>query len=203
AETRFASLTFENDFFAGYDRHYTNGVQLALLADLRNAPEWIRDASADPQAVVAIGQRIYTPTNTDVAHPDPGDRPYAGWLYAMGDLRTRAGPTIDHLTVALGIVGPASGARETQNNVHSALAEQPSLGWDTQVRNRPTFMAGYERAWPKVAQGSFGSHQYDVALRVGGALGTPMTYADVGAVLRFGSHLPNDIPVTHISLGPP
>jgi len=203
ADTRFASLTFENDFFAGYDRHYTNGVQLAVLADLANAPQWLRDASADPQAVVAIGQRIYTPTNTDVAIPDPNDRPYAGWLYVMGDLRTRAGSTIDHLTVALGVVGPASGARETQNNVHSVLGEQSSLGWDTQVRNGPTFMAGYERAWPKVAQGGLGSHQFDVALRVGGMVGTPLTYADAGAVFRIGSHLPNDLPVTHISLGPP
>ena len=30
-----------------------------------------------------------------------------------------------------------------------------------------------------------------------------LTYADAGAVLRYGSHLPTDLPVTHISLGPP
>src|ERR1700745_1103985 len=75
AETRFASFTFENDFFAGYDRHYTNGVQLALLADLDKAPDWLRSLSADPQMVVAIGQRIYTPANTSLAIPDPNDRP--------------------------------------------------------------------------------------------------------------------------------
>ncbi len=38
---RFASFTFENDFFAGYDRHYTNGVQLAALVDLDEAPPWL------------------------------------------------------------------------------------------------------------------------------------------------------------------
>jgi len=46
------SLTIENDFFAGYDHHYTNGVQAAFVAT--------------PSTVFAAGQRIYTPTNTEI-----------------------------------------------------------------------------------------------------------------------------------------
>ena len=203
AETRFTSFTFENDFFAGYDKHYTNGVQAAFLADLDGAPNWLRWLTADPQAVIAVGQRIYTPTDTDVRIPQPHDRPYAGWLYVMGDLRTVAAPTIDHLTVTAGMVGPASGARRTQNGIHRLLHGSAAEGWDTQVRNRATLMAGYERAWPRVAQGAFGNRQVDLSLRAAANAGTPFTYADVGAILRYGSHLPSDIPVTHISLGPP
>jgi hypothetical protein len=202
AETRFTSFTFENDFFAGYDKHYTNGMQAAFLADLRGTPDWLRSLSADPRAVVAIGQRIYTPTNTDIAIPEPYDRPYAGWVYVMGDLQTRAWPTIDHLTVTVGMVGPASGAREAQNNVHHVTRGASAKGWDTQVRNRATLMAGYERAWPRVVQGSFANRQFDLSLRTAATVGTPLTYADVGAVLRYGSNLPSDLPVTHISLGP-
>jgi hypothetical protein len=205
---RFASFTFENDFFAGYDKHYTNGMQLAFLADVAAAPAALRNVaplrwSADPQAVVAIGQRIYTPANTDITPPDPNDRPYAGWLYLMTDLRTRAEPTIDHLTITVGMVGPASGARQTQDFIHTALGEVESKGWDTQVRNRATFMAGFERAWPGVVSGGFAGTSYDLATRVGVTVGTPMTYADAGAVLRYGRNLPADLPVTHISLGPP
>ena len=208
AAPSFTSFTFENDFFAGYDRHYTNGLQLAFLADLASAPEGLRNAaplrwSADPQAVVAFGQRIYTPANTDINPPNSDDRPYAGWLYAMTDVRTRAAPTVDHLTITLGMVGPASGARQTQNFVHDALNEPRSAGWDTQVRNRATFMAGFERAWPGVVYGGFAGNSYDIATRVGVNVGTPMTYADAGAVLRYGRNLPADLPVTHISLGPP
>lgn len=203
ADGRFVSFTFENDFFAGYDRHYTNGVQLASLVDLAGSPGWLRSMSADRQAVVAIGQRMYTPANTDIAIPDPGDRPYAGWAYAMADLRTRGAPTIDHLTATLGVVGPASLGRRTQDLVHQVLSEPASKGWDTQVRNRPTLMLGYERAWPAVMQARFDGHAVDLAVRVGGSVGTPLTYASTGAVLRFGSDLPADLPVTHISLGPP
>ena len=203
ADTRFASFTLENDFFAGYDRHYTNGVQLALLADLEKAPAWLRSLSADPQMVVAIGQRIYTPTNTDLPIPDRGDRPYAGWAYVMGDLRTRNAPTIDHLSVTLGAVGPASGARQAQDDVHHLIGERSPKGWDTQVRNQPTLMFGYERAWPEVLQARFGDHQTDLGLRSGVSVGTPLTYAEAGAVLRYGDNLPTDLPVTHVSLGPP
>lgn len=203
AETRFASFTFENDFFVGSDRHYTNGVQAAFLTDLERAPQWLRSLSADPQAVFAVGQRIYTPADTSVEPPDPNDRPYAGWAYLMGDVRTRANGTIDHLTVAVGVVGPASGARQTQNGVHRLLGDDRARGWDGQVRNRPTFMAGYERAWPAVLQGVLGSRHWDLALRAGAMAGTPLTYANTGAVLRYGSNLPTDVPVTHISLGPP
>lgn len=205
---RLASFTFENDFFAGYDRHYTNGVQLAFLADIAAAPEALRAASplrwsADPQAVVAVGQRIYTPADTDIESPDPHDRPYAGWLYAMTDVRTRAAPTIDHLTVTVGVAGPASLARQSQDLVHRMLGEPGAKGWDSQVRNRPTVMAAFERAWPAVASGALGSGRFDLALRAGASVGTPLTYAGAGAVLRYGRNLPSDLPVTHISLGPP
>lgn len=203
AETHFTSFTFENDFFAGYDKHYTNGVQAAFLTSLDGAPAWLRSMSADPQAVFAIGQRMYTPTDKDLRIPDANDRPYAGWAYVMGDLRTRAAPTIDHLTVTLGMVGPASGARQTQNNVHSLLGDDIAKGWDTQVRNRATLMVGYERAWPAVLQGPIGNREADLSLRAAATVGTPLTYADAGAVLRYGSNLPSDLPVTHISLGPP
>src|SRR5262245_45735390 len=85
---RLASITIENDFFAGYDLHYTNGIQAAFLVDRADMPTFLRALppvrwSTDPQVVVAIGQRIYTPADTDVEVADPGDRPYAGWLYLM------------------------------------------------------------------------------------------------------------------------
>lgn len=205
---RLASLTFENDFFAGYDRHYTNGIQAAFLADRSDMPSLLRALppltwSSEPQVVVAIGQRIYTPADTDSETPFPGDRPYAGWLYAMADVRTRSGTTTDHLTASLGVVGPASLGRQTQDAAHDLLGRERPRGWDTQLRNELTVMLGYERAWRDVAAGSFGGQRYDVSLRAGGALGNAFTYASTGAVLRYGRHLPSDLPVTHISLGPP
>ena len=116
AAPRFVSFTFENDFFAGYDRHYTNGLQAAWLVDRGELPDFLASMppvrwSADPQVVVAVGQRIYTPADIDREEADPNDRPYAGWLYLLADVRTRSGATIDHVTAGVGMVGPAAGGR--------------------------------------------------------------------------------------------
>ena len=204
---RFVSLTFENDFFAGYDRHYTNGLQAAWLVDRDGLPGCVRDLaparwSADQSIVVALGQRIYTPVDLERKHPDPSDRPYAGWLYLLADVRTRDGPVVDHVTAGIGVIGPASGARHVQDFAHRALGQERAQGWDTQLDNRATAMLGFERAWTRVASGRSAGHDYDVAVRAGGMLGNALTYASAGAVVRYGVNLPADIPTTHISLGP-
>lgn len=150
-----------------------------------------------------MGQRIFTPTKTYLDPPDPRDRPYAGWLYVMGDWRTRVEPTVDHLTVTVGVVGPGSLARQAQDLVHHVLNEAPSAGWSSQLHSEPTAMVAYERAWPAIARGALGAASYDVSTRVGASVGTPLTYASAGTVFRYGNYLPLDLPVTHISLGPP
>ena len=202
-----ASITIENDFFAGFDQHYTNGIQAAFLADVDAMPQALRAAtplawSADPQAVVALGQRMYTPANSDRDVPDPRDRPYAGWLYLMTDVRTRADHVIDHVTATVGLVGPGSGAAGTQDWFHRLTREPRSRGWSAQLHDEPTLMLAFERAWPGLAHACVGEERVDLALRAGATAGTPFTYAAAGAVLRFGRHLPSDLPTTHISLGP-
>jgi hypothetical protein len=184
---RFVSLTIDNDFFAGADSHYTNGFQVA----------WTRDR----ELMFAVGQRMYTPTNKAAVHPDPLDRPYAGWLYLLADLTTRSDNVIDHMTFSIGVIGPASLARQTQSAVHHVLGTDRANGWDSQLGTEPALMAAFERTWPKVLAANDG--RWDVALRAGATLGNVLTYANAGIVARWGRNLPNDIPVNHISIGPP
>src|SRR4051794_5086452 len=101
---RFASFTIENDFFAGQDRHYTNGLQAAFVTPMASLPRGLRalppfDRSVEPDVVLAVGQRIYTPDDTHRATPDPRDRPYAGWAYVLADVATRREGTLDHVTL--------------------------------------------------------------------------------------------------------
>jgi hypothetical protein len=206
---RFASVTIENDFFVGFDRHYTNGLQVAFLVETAALPGALREAapfswSADPDLVVAIGQRLFTPDDKSRRHPDPADRPYAGWLYFLADIRVRSDARVaDHLTASLGVVGPSALGRQAQNNVHDALGMDPARGWDDQVSDTVAAFVAYERAWPAALQGAFGDGRVDASPRVSASLGNALTYASAGAVLRYGSVLPRDLPATHISLGPP
>lgn len=198
-ERRFASLTFENDFFVGFDRHYTNGVQAAFLVDVPPLLAW----SDERKMVLAFGQRIFTPEDTSRRVPDPGDRPYAAWLYALADLRVRTGVVVDHVTATVGVVGPSARGRQVQNGFHHATGRDPARGWDAQVRNEAAVTIGYERAWPGATSATIAGLPYDISPRVGVTLGNVLTYASAGAVVRYGSALPSDLPTTHISLGPP
>lgn len=205
---RLASVTIENDFFAGYDRHYTNGIQAAFLVDKAELPAALRalpplSRSAERDVVLAIGQRIYTPTDTSAETPDPADRPFAGWLYVMADVKATSGSTVDHFTASLGVVGPASLGRYTHKAAHELFDAKPPNGWSHQLRNELTVLLGYERAWRDVAGGELAGRRFDLSVRAGGALGNAYTYASAGAVLRYGEGLPSDLPATHISLGPP
>lgn len=204
---RFVSFTLENDFFAGYDRHYTNGLQAAWLVDRSDLPRILRSAppvrwSADPEFVVAIGQRIYTPVDIERDIPDPADRPYAGWLYLLADVRTQNGAIVDHVTAGVGVVGPASGARWTQDLAHRVMGQERAHGWSAQLENEPTVMLGFERTWIAVAAGHLGRRSFDVSPRAGAMLGNALTYANLGLVARYGENLPDDVPAGHISLGP-
>lgn len=206
--TTFVSLTVDNDFFAGFDRHYTNGVQLAFSADARKLPESLQLLpplrwSAEPRFTFSVGQRIYTPADKERADPDPLDRPYAGWLYALAEVRTRTGPTVDHVQASVGIIGPASLAEQTQNSYHSLIGAERARGWDAQLDNEPALLIGYERAWPALVRASLKAVDADFTPRAGVTAGNVFTYASSGIVARLGSNLPDDFPATYVSLGPP
>lgn len=202
-----ATLTLDNDFFAGFDRHYTNGFQLAVLANTASLPRPVLalqpfGAAVDSQYTFAVGQRIYTPADTTTDFADPQDRPYAGWLYALVEFRTRRVHVLDHFMVSVGVVGPASLGRQAQNAIHRVLGEEDSRGWNAQLRNEPGLLLAYERAWPAIASASIDRLEVDFTPRVGATAGNVFTYASAGAIARLGRNLPDDFPASHISLGP-
>jgi hypothetical protein len=208
AEPTFVTVTVDNDWFAAGDRHYTSGSHVAFARDLDTLPESVRGLppfrwSADRTAVFAIGQRVYTPGNTNPKPGEPPDRPYAGWIYLQGDVRTQVGPVVDHLNATVGFIGPAAGAKQFQRIWHHILGSREFDGWDDQLRSEPTLSVGYSRAWTGLFARSMSQQTFDVSPYAGVTLGTPYTYANAGVVARFGRMLPDDLPVVAVSLGPP
>jgi lipid A 3-O-deacylase len=156
------TLVTENDkYFAGTDRHYTNGLKLSFLGTTRldESPDFIRgitklipslrqDASRQLYKVgVSLGQNIYTPGDTEAAIPDPADRPYAGWLYTSIDLQAKSldGKMLRMVEIAFGVVGPAALGREFQNGFHDIIHVPHANGWDYQLKNEPGLMISWER----------------------------------------------------------
>src|SRR5258708_7412822 len=142
---RYLSITIDNDLFVGGDSHYTDGIQVAALLDRQSLPAWLVEGtpirwSVDPGIMFAVGQRIYTPADTDAVHPDPRDRPYAGWLYLLADLKTRSDAAIDHLSFSVGVIGPASLAGPDQSQAHPPVDSENSPRWGAHHRTEPALV---------------------------------------------------------------
>ncbi len=195
------SASLENDIFSGEDDNYTNGVRFAYLSAENDIPGWIkRGANAVPlfsrqghkRWHVAVGQSMFTPSNISVRAPQPEDQPYAGWLYGSVGLISDTGNRLDNLQLTLGVVGPASGAGETQDFVHHVTGSPDPQGWGTQLKNEPGVVLTYERKWRGIYEFSPFGWGVDITPSVGGSLGNVYTHAAIGTVVRFGYDLPSD-----------
>jgi len=207
------SIKFENDLFAGTDRHYTNGLRISWLSpEGGTAYEPLQQVESVLQTVAqkydrdktrfgwAVGQDIFTPEDRSRTDLIEDDRPYAGWLYGALSLHTvtadRANTqrkTSESVELSLGVVGPQALGEEAQDFVHEVRLIDAFEGWDHQLRTEPGVMLRYERKWrfrDPVPHGQF--LEADWIPRAGFSLGNVMTHAGVGASVRMGYNLPRN-----------
>jgi hypothetical protein len=208
SQSTFVTLTTDNDWFAHQDRHYTSGSHVAFVKPIDTLPESVRNFaplawSADRNVVLAVGQRLYTPGNLNPKPEEPLDRPFAGWIYLQGDIRTRTGAVVDTLSTSVGYIGPAAGGRQLQKLSHHLFHAREYQGWEHQLRSEPTLQIGFERAWPALLRSGAGSIAFDLSPYAGAVAGNVYTYGNSGLIARFGRNLPDDLPVAQVALGTP
>lgn len=205
------SFVSENDkYFAGTDRHYTNGLKISFLGETRldESPALVQkiaeyvptlnSQTAKEQTYkvgVSLGQNIYTPTNTDTTAPLPNDRPYAGWLYGALTFQAQSDDArlLRVVELTLGIVGPSALGRQAQNDVHNILGLDHANGWANQLHNEPGLLLTWERRYNvgKVVLPLFGLES-DLIGRGGISLGNIRTNVATGFAIRLGWRLPAD-----------
>ena len=186
-------LTWENDLFAGQDRHYTNGLEVSLSGplDLDCSPALLGGRRREWE--LALGQQIYTPGDTSAPTPDPADRPYAGLAYLRLGV-TRRDPTVevrDRLELTLGFVGPASGAEAAQRRVHRLTGSSQTQGWAHQLRQEPAVALRYTVS-PRLARGQALGLDADLTADLELALGNLSTHVRAGGLLRVGLRVPDE-----------
>lgn len=198
------SIVVENDYFAGTDQEYTNGFRVAYLrpkgnvsdvtALLARAVLGIKD-QRKLYGGIAFGQNLYTPSDTTQAAPQPGDHPYAGWLYmelaAIADDDTH----VETVTANLGIVGPLALGEFVQNTFHQMIDSDISQGWNNQLSNEPGLIISYDKTFRPFKEQTR-PWGFDVLPSAGFSLGNVLTQGTAGMTLRLGPDLEND-------LGPP
>ena len=92
---------------------------------------------------------------------------------------------------AVGVVGPASGARETQELIHWWTESPEPKGWDTQLSNELLLNVGYLYDYRLFRQVKHGVNGFDISTGFGAGLGNYITNAQGSAIIRFGRDIPD------------
>lgn len=205
---------FENDWFGGTDRHYTNGMKFSwLFADLNG---WGRDGwrknfldslpfinrpGGQKNFGLALGQNIYTPQDQDAFVPDPTDRPYAGWSYLEFSFLTKTETVADVFSFQLGMVGRHSYAQDLQKVFHEWINNSQPNGWPHQLHDEFGLNIVYERKWRLYGRALNNLLGIDFVPHAGVSVGNVQTYANAGGTVRLGFNLPSDFAVQLIRPG--
>lgn len=160
------------------------------------------DSNVTPtqNVVVKFGQSIFTPKDPEQKDLVPNDRPFAGLLFVgMSWNRRKRKPqstweTLDTREVTLGLIGPGSLAKETQNYFHDLIKSERFLGWDHQLRNEPAIQLATDRKLKQFRSESaiIPGFSADTISSLGLRLGNIETSFSVGIEGRLGWNIPND-----------
>ncbi len=200
AERGRITLMQENDAltFSPTDRWYTQGFALTYLSTPVAGPafDWMfpttwtaPNAPRTRRFEVSLGQTIFTPVDLRRNPPDPTDRPFAGWLYVgLGWNQETNRRVLDHLELQVGVIGPASLAREVQTGYHKLLNQIDPPGWSYQLKNEPGVVLSYEHKW-RIGAPIGAGLAIDFIPEFGGSLGNVYTYGQIGGMVRIGRNL--------------
>lgn len=205
-----ASFTWDNDILIGEDGAYTNGIYASIYnvyPDYKypsykysqgDTPWYFKtqryllpDTKSKKYVEVHnFGQIMFTPSDISQTIPGPGDGLYAGVLFWNASLLMANDDYADIASMLLGVVGPLSGAEQTQKLVHEITDSTEPQGWDSQLDNELVFMFSRGRFWRNYVS-KFDSIEIDW---VGGAeaeLGTMSTAINGSVYVRLGENLAN------------
>jgi hypothetical protein len=208
----------ENDFYVTTtDQWYTTGTRLAYLRpeqmpeDLPAPVRWLdRQLSeigwfgpANTRYGLSFGQNIYTPVNVLPHNPDPKDRPYAGFSYFDFTVLRRNADFQDRFTLQLGLLGPGSWGRNSQDFVHRLLNQDVSHGWKYQLRQEWSFGVGWDRVYRfPMTQKLFGLLEVDALPSMAVQATNIQVYGQLGGRMRVGRALEFDFGPGRMRPGP-
>ena len=94
---------------------------------------------------IGFGQMMYTPNDKTRSDLIKDDRPFAGALMLSLGYNARRGDTLRTSQIRVGVVGPSSLARQTQNWWHDTIGVDKFNGWRHQLRDEPVLQLLHER----------------------------------------------------------
>ncbi len=200
-ESIWFAATIDNDIFIGQDNGYTNGIYFSwfelVQKPQQTKPNWLVKPLlwsvdlADSNATLetySLGQVMVTPQDITIEDPPRNDIPYSGSLLFNYSLISMKASTADSIGTVVGIVGPSSGAEETQKWVHELVGADEPRGWDTQLQDEVVFQFYRSRLWKSWSNQN---DTMDLLVLASAGLGTISSFTAAAALFRFGSELSN------------
>jgi hypothetical protein len=207
---RIRQVELENDAFWGQgiysvpdDRFYTSGLRASASKGLfepgagtdGDLPAWLRpvrkrctQCAIFPS--IAIGQELYTPEDLENPDPQPGDHPWAAWLYAGFGAALYPSPSTRHeFEVQLGVTGDAAGGKFVQQLWHQLIHSPEPEGWKYQFGPDAGINAYYGYEHILLTSQKSGGLKWDFVPKLSVATGTMLTYASIGGTFRFGRNI--------------
>jgi lipid A 3-O-deacylase len=138
---RYTRIFYEDDFFKGTDRDYTQGIYIERvtpkLASLPTMHLLWHPANGEIKYGLAIEDDAYTPNLIDKPGIQYGDRPYAGVLFLKTFLTATNTSRKERISTILstGIIGQAAGGEVMQKAIHHWIHYTQPRGWPNQIRN--------------------------------------------------------------------
>ena len=209
------SIQFYNDYFAGADKHFTNGFALSWLDSDKNKadsnsssgystlllhivdtiPSVNIDNYKNYTAGASLSQIMFTPKDTTLSTPQYDDIPYAGYLGLSMFLFEWDRDSFKEYRVDLGVVGKESGAGDLQKSFHRLIRNKIPQGWDTQIKTHYVVNALYrfgEKSWQKVNSDGITMDWFNHG---GFQAGNNITDLFAGSMFRFGKNYTNNFNV--------
>lgn len=142
-----------------------------------------------PTVAVSFGQNMYTPEDITLTQQQLDDRPWAGFLYGGLGVFDYFGAAHRAADIKVGVIGPASLAKQVQRGYHKLINADEPRGWDNQLRPSLGLQGSYmytlrctESYKCKIAPASWaGIHGFMRA-----TVGNPKTLAAAGITLIAG-----------------
>lgn len=211
-------FSWDNDLFVGRDKNYTNGVRLSWVDDGHDGcedGEGLTCSTArllDPLPgisitdnrhafTVSLEQIMITPSDIKRETPDYNDLPYVGYTNLELGLFSWNDSDLYGYGVRVGVVGPDSGAEESQKIVHRITGSNKPAGWDNQLG--PDLIGGlyFFNAHRLFRHTNDSGYQTELSYAWGVDANNFNANAQAGGFVRFGRNLPGNFIPDYAGIG--
>ena len=200
------NLYIDNDTYFGTDSGYSTGERITALYHISKQDYSVYDllGYANEKTysyfTFSLTNQIFTPTDTLTTALLPNDRPYAGWTYLESAIHKTTTNELRSLSLKVGMIGPASGSKQIQNEFHRFIDTDTVAGWENQLGNELGINLKFTQKWRYFHKLTKNIESSFIPF-ISAELGNVAINTTGGMMARIGLNIPKDYGVSSVDIG--